>query len=163
MTQNDAKSKQNTQPLTALILAGDVTGTTGVSSVVKLQNINIKSGTPSNGQVFTYISANADWEPSAAVFKAPLAPAIALETNGYNLTSTDATIYFNTGSTPILNLPTSTSTGRIVFISNITGSTGGQFRVIAGTGGTINGSSSITFTRSTAIACYDGLNWIQLA
>jgi len=45
------------------IMAGDVTGTTASSTVVKLQSRNVSSITPQDGYVLTWVAANSDWEP----------------------------------------------------------------------------------------------------
>jgi Hep_Hag. len=48
-----------------LSVAGDVTGTLGTTTVARIQNIPVKSGTPSNGQILAYNSATSQWEPMA--------------------------------------------------------------------------------------------------
>lgn len=50
----------------AQTMAGDVTGTTAVSTVAKLQNISVLAGTPTDGYVLTYVTANSRWEPKVA-------------------------------------------------------------------------------------------------
>jgi hypothetical protein len=43
-------------------LVGDVTGTQGATSVAKIQGNNVLAGTPSNGQVYQYVTANNRFE-----------------------------------------------------------------------------------------------------
>jgi hypothetical protein len=45
-------------------LAGDVTGAPGTNSVVKIQGNNVLAGTPTNGQVYQYVTANNRFEPT---------------------------------------------------------------------------------------------------
>ena len=49
-------------------ITGDVTSSANSFSTVvgKIQTIAVKSGTPTDGQVLTYVAANSDWEPIAA-------------------------------------------------------------------------------------------------
>jgi hypothetical protein len=50
-------------------MGGDVTGSTSISTVIKLQNIDVLSGTPTDGYLLTYVAANTRWEympPSSA-------------------------------------------------------------------------------------------------
>lgn len=49
---------------TAKVIAGDVTGTLGASSVVKLQNVSIDSAAPTDGYVLKYIAGISKWTPS---------------------------------------------------------------------------------------------------
>ncbi len=49
-------------------ITGDATASANsfATTVVKMQGISVKSGTPSDGQVLTYVTANSRWEPIAA-------------------------------------------------------------------------------------------------
>lgn len=47
-------------------LAGDISGTATAITVTKIQNINILSGTPDDGDLLTYSTADSRWEPRAA-------------------------------------------------------------------------------------------------
>ncbi|MTK54135.1 hypothetical protein [Paludibacter sp.] len=49
----------------SLSVAGDVTGTLGTTTVARIQNIPVKSGIPSNGQILAYNSTTSQWEPAA--------------------------------------------------------------------------------------------------
>ncbi|MGD0331151.1 MAG: hypothetical protein ABSB40_12050 [Nitrososphaeria archaeon] len=47
-------------------LGGDVTGISSANTVIKLQGIVVKSGTPTDGYVLTYSTADSQWEPKSA-------------------------------------------------------------------------------------------------
>lgn len=49
-----------------VILGGDLSGTSSVATVTKIQNINILAGTPDDGDLLTYSTADSRWEPRAA-------------------------------------------------------------------------------------------------
>lgn len=51
--------------VSGIAITGDVTGTLGATTVAKIQNIPVKSGIPSNGQILAYNSTTSQWEPAA--------------------------------------------------------------------------------------------------
>lgn len=155
MSQNDAKSKQNTQSTSTLIMDGDVTGAVTTLTVAKLQNNSIKTGTPSDANLFTWSTANTDWEPlNVASTSETVAGTVTIPgAVPYTLVSTDTTVYYPT--TYNLFLPASTTTGRIVFAHGPV-----TFRPFTGT--TINGLTILASSISRLIICYNGTDWAVL-
>ncbi len=48
-------------------MAGDVTGTTGASTVAKLRGVNVSATAPTDGYVLTYVAGSTEWEPKPIV------------------------------------------------------------------------------------------------
>lgn len=44
-------------------MVGDVTGTTGASTVAKLRGVNVSATAPTDGYVLTFVAGSTDWEP----------------------------------------------------------------------------------------------------
>lgn len=163
MSHNDAKYLQNVQSTSGIKLLGDVTGTTGANTVVKLQNVNIKTGTPSNNQLFTYVTANSRWEPvnynSNVAVIAPLH--VVTGSSNYTIGSNDSIIVMNTSSSININFPASSSAGRLLFFSDTLA--GGVFTFVPSGGTQINNSGASSPYSTGILVCYDGFNWQSVA
>jgi len=122
---------------------GDATSSANsfAMTVVGLQTVPVKSGTPSDGQVLTYVAADSDWEPIAA----PSGNVPVGGTTGQVLAKINSTNY-NT------QWITVSGTGTVTSVTCGTGLSGGTFTttgtcalitpVVVAFGGT--GSSSLT-------------------
>lgn len=125
-------------------ITGDVTASANSFSTVvgKIQTIAVKSGTPTDGQVLTYVAANSDWEPIAA----PAGNVPTGGTTGQVLAKIDAT-NFNT------QWITVSGSGTVTSITAGTGLSGGTITttgtislsvpVLASNGGTGNTSNTV--------------------
>ena len=56
---------ENTADISTAPILGDVTGTLGASTVVKIQNIAVHTTDPTDGQVLAYSTANSRYEPAS--------------------------------------------------------------------------------------------------
>ncbi|WP_343330083.1 hypothetical protein [Polaribacter staleyi] len=63
--ESDAETTKQTD-LSALNIAGDVTGTLAASKVEKIQNIPVSVTAPIDGQVLTYNTTASEWQPKIA-------------------------------------------------------------------------------------------------
>ncbi|WP_158837964.1 hypothetical protein [Polaribacter sp. L3A8] len=63
--ESDAETTKQTN-LSALKIAGDVTGTLAASKVEKIQNIPVSVTAPTDGQVLTYNTTASEWQPKIA-------------------------------------------------------------------------------------------------
>ncbi|PQJ73286.1 hypothetical protein [Polaribacter butkevichii] len=63
--ESDAETTKQTD-LSALNIAGDVTGTLAASKVEKIQNIAVSNTVPTNGQILTYDTTASEWQPKVA-------------------------------------------------------------------------------------------------
>jgi len=55
-----------TTPAAGSTLAGDVTGPINSNTVEKIRNINVQAGTPTDGDILTYVAADTSWEAKPA-------------------------------------------------------------------------------------------------
>lgn len=163
MSQNNAKGL-----FISTTTGGDISGNISSTTVNKIQNRSVLSGTPSNNQVLTWVNANNRWEaanpPSFLQSSGANTKSVGTFTSStYNVTSTDVClVYTGSTGTKTVNLPATAVTGRLLFICNITG--GSTTLNITPSGGTtINGSgSTIGISSTIALLCYNGTNWVTV-
>jgi len=169
MAQNNAGGH------TTLDVGGDLSGLVTNATVIKLQNNNVKSGTPDDGYVLTWVTANNRWEAKPTSINN--VTTINNQTN-YTILPTDQIIVIDSSiSVPTgeILFPTSSVTGRVIAFVNVNFSR--TFKVRPGVGSEIfigyyNGFLwdyySLTninhaeATRGGIFTCYDGINWIGM-
>jgi hypothetical protein len=148
MTQNDAKYKQNIQPLSGLAMAGDATGTTGSATVTAIRGNAIQNATPTIGDFLIWNNAASQWQPGIPS-NGPLIAGLVTPTGPYNVTSTDTIIV----TSHSVQMASPDTVGRILLIS---------FGV--NIGATFPGKTDgVTSSISTGmVICYDGINWSSI-
>lgn len=162
MTQNNAKGQN-----LSLNTNGDTSGSASAMTTIKIQNRNVLSGTPTSGQILTWIAANSRWEASASpTYLSATGPSVknvAVVTTGsaYSISDTDVEYIGRRSaiSHDQVNLPATSPVGQVLFFAN---STSVNLTINAAGGTNIFGSSSVTITRNIILICYDGANWAIL-
>jgi hypothetical protein len=166
MTQNSAKGQ-----VLSLVAGGDLSGTAGANTVIKMQNTLIKSGTPSDAQVLTYIAADSAWEGAAApsyfsTFTASVHPATSFTGSSYTVGTNDATIIYVGSGTPTIVMPASAPVGKILWIAdlfNMNNSTPtGHITLDVFTNGIQINGGGLTIVHSARLLCFDGTNWASI-
>ena len=106
MTMNGAKVAQLSTG--SIPVAGDLSGTFGSNSVVKIHGRNVKAETPGaaqDGYVFTWVAANNQWElkpyvaPSQTTLPLILRPTVVSGSSDYTVQPNDNLIIYDTGAT----------------------------------------------------------------
>ncbi len=116
---------------------GDATGTLGALTNTKIQGVAVKSGTPTDTFVLTYVAANSRWEPLAS--SGGVTSVIA--GGGVTVSSATGAVTFGTDNTVVALLAgTQTFTGTKTFGA-----------VVFGAGATASGSTAFDLSGSSAI------------
>lgn len=143
-------------------MAGDVTGTTAVSAVTKIQSNAVQSGVlgaTQDGYVLTWVNGSSQYQVK------PFNPFynVSRITTSYSVLAIDQVISIGTTSAPVnVTLISSPSIGQRFIIKDMVGLAFTNNITILGNGHSIDGSSSavLNINYQSITVAYDGVGWI---